>query len=215
MQRSLLTSLVPYSVCNLNFFFGSNTPDISAGDLPPLARRLERRKQPTLVLHGTIDSWDFPTVLHTPSPTQSVHRRLQQAGLHSRESIDEQDEQMNNDARPEFESPSAETEHVHAPRTATSPPSLMCSPSNLFPGVSAGCPANHPLTTAALFPIYTAAPPSVVPAPPVSPSERPSPDPSPSLWSRIRRSTSTMKARNGREPLLSSTTCSDAERATP
>jgi hypothetical protein len=185
-----------------------------------LARRLERRKQPTLVLHGTIDSWDFPTALLTPSPTQTVHRRLQQAGLHSRESQDEQDEQMNNDVRPEVESPSAEREHVHAPRNATSP---MCSPSNLLPGASAGCPAatvesmsaNHPLTTDALSPICTVALPSVFPASPVSPREHPSPDPSPSLWSRIRRSTSTAKARNGREPLLSATTCSDAERAPP
>ena len=199
MQRGLLTSLVPYSVCNLNFFFfGSTTPDIGPGDLPPLARRLERRKHPTLVLHGTIDSWDFPTALLTPSPTQSVHRRLQQTSLHSRESIDEQDAQNEQIARPEAESP-------------MSPPSPMCSPSNLLPGDGAGCPAAavKSMSTAALSPICTAAPPSV------SPSECPSPDPNPSLWNRIRRSTGTAKARNRRELLLSATTYSDAERSTP
>jgi len=58
-------------------------------DLPPLAKRLERRKQASLVLHGTIDSWDFPTTLHFPSPTQTVFHRPRHE---DRKSIDERDE---------------------------------------------------------------------------------------------------------------------------
>lgn len=62
------------------------------GDLPPLAQRLERRKQATLLQPGTVDSWDFPTTLFHPSPTQTVFHRPQLTNLESRKSIDEWDE---------------------------------------------------------------------------------------------------------------------------
>ncbi|KAI0762730.1 kinase-like domain-containing protein [Fomes fomentarius] len=45
--------------------------------LPPLTQRQERRKQPSILTHGTIDSWDFASSLPA-SPTTSVyshHRR--------------------------------------------------------------------------------------------------------------------------------------------
>ena len=61
-----------------------------AGDLPALAKRLERRKQASLALLGTTDSWDFPTTLRFPSPTQSVFHRPR---LDNRISKDERDEE--------------------------------------------------------------------------------------------------------------------------
>lgn len=78
---------------NTPFFKGAKKPSYLVGtilrDLPPLAKRLERRKQASLALHGTIDSWDFPTTLHFPSPTQSVfHRPRHDDHI----SIDERDE---------------------------------------------------------------------------------------------------------------------------
>jgi hypothetical protein len=180
-----------------------------AGDLPPLFRRLERRKQPSLVVHSTIDSWDFPTALLTPSPTQSVHRRLQQTSPDSHQSIDEQDgkedarnEQMSGGARSglidgESGSPSPETEHDIASRVASSLLPVFSPPrSNILPGAGSLATTIDPQSSLAAgpstliaFPTRTATPPSVDSVLSVSPSERPSPPSSPSLWSRIRRST--------------------------
>ncbi|KAI0257345.1 kinase-like domain-containing protein [Lactifluus subvellereus] len=141
------------------FFKNAKKPSYLVGtilcDLPPLAQRLERRKkQPSFHLRGTIDSWDFPTALLTPSPTQSVHRRLQNASLDDRKSIDKRDEKedtLNERIRGDGESPSPETEHEAA------------------------------LPTTISVPVATALS--------VSSSERASPHPSPSIWSRIRKST--------------------------
>ncbi|KAH9853025.1 kinase-like domain-containing protein [Lenzites betulinus] len=43
--------------------------------LPPLTHRQERRKQPSILTHATIDSWDFSSSLPS-SPTTSVYSRL-------------------------------------------------------------------------------------------------------------------------------------------
>ncbi|GBE78454.1 Serine/threonine-protein kinase fray2 [Sparassis crispa] len=40
--------------------------------LPPLAQRQERRRQPSVLTHGTMESWDFSTSIPT-SPVQSVY----------------------------------------------------------------------------------------------------------------------------------------------
>jgi len=78
------------------FFRNTKKPSYLVGailrDLPPLAQRLERRKQATLLQHGTIDSWDFPTTLFHPSPTQTVCHRSQSTNIDGRKSIDEWDE---------------------------------------------------------------------------------------------------------------------------
>ncbi|KAI0823117.1 kinase-like domain-containing protein [Trametes gibbosa] len=44
--------------------------------LPPLTQRQERRKQPSLLTHATMDSWDFSSSLPS-SPTTSVYSRPQ------------------------------------------------------------------------------------------------------------------------------------------
>ncbi|KAI0067946.1 kinase-like protein [Artomyces pyxidatus] len=41
--------------------------------LPPLAQRLERRPQPSLLLHGTVDSWDFTVASPTVSQRSSLY----------------------------------------------------------------------------------------------------------------------------------------------
>ncbi|KAI0961116.1 hypothetical protein AcW1_000284 [Taiwanofungus camphoratus] len=40
--------------------------------LPPLTQRQERRRQPSVMTHGTMDSWDFPGSMQA-SPTTSVY----------------------------------------------------------------------------------------------------------------------------------------------
>lgn len=159
-----------------------------AGDLPPLAQRLERRKQPSLLLHGTIDSWDFPTYLFMPSPTQSVFRRSRRTSLDGRnKSMDELDEkedapgdQVGGSIRPEDEdrscrssptSPEAALARVFTQGAESPQPSHAQSPSK---------PLFDPLSpvTSTLVPLS---------APP--PNEPVAPPPNPSLWRRIRRST--------------------------
>ena len=158
---------------------------LPAGDLPPLAQRLERRKrQPSLHIRGTIDSWDFPTVLLTPSPTQS-HRRLQHPSLAEQ---DEKYDVLNEWTRGDGESPSPGTEHDAAPSTDSPSPVRSLSPPNTSP--SAGCSAatvrSESAGTSTRAALPTAIPMPFVTALSASP-ERASPPPSPSLWSRIRR----------------------------
>ncbi len=117
-----------------------------AGDLPPLAQRLERRKQATLLQPGTIDSWDFPTTLFHPSPTQTVYHRSQPTNLDGRKSIDEwdeikEDEQAGGGALPEdgdgpklgSESLSREPSTSAVSPTVASTPSLPSAPSEPVP----------------------------------------------------------------------------------
>jgi hypothetical protein len=112
-----------------------------AGDLPPLAQRLERRKQATLLQPGTIDSWDFPTTLFHPSPTQTVFHRSP-TNLDGRKSIDEWDEIMEDeqtgagalaedDDGPKlgFESLSSKPSTSAVSPTVASTPSLPSAPS--------------------------------------------------------------------------------------
>ncbi|TFY69022.1 hypothetical protein EVG20_g3314 [Dentipellis fragilis] len=51
--------------------------------LPPLTQRLERLRQPSLLLHGTVDSWDFSTsvIPSSSSPTSSLFRRSHRASV--------------------------------------------------------------------------------------------------------------------------------------
>ncbi|KAI0304676.1 kinase-like domain-containing protein [Russula brevipes] len=150
--------------------------------------RLERRKQPSLLLHGTIDSWDFPTYLFMPSPTQSVFRRSRRTSLDGRTSMDELDEQedargdqVGGSIRPEDDdrscrsSPTSPEEAALArvfAQSAKSPqPSRAQSPSK---------PLLNPLSPVS----STFVPVSVPP-----PNEPVAPPPNPSLWRRIRRST--------------------------
>lgn len=166
-------------------------------DLPPLAQRLERRKQPSLLLHGTVDSWDFPTTYLAPSPIQSVFRR-------SRHKEDDGPNERPADAgKPKEPNPNAmnaETEHETTPPSATdSPPNAAESRSPLFPVLPPiQTPSDGPLGVGAIG--GSAAETSTTdPAPATSPISvsvsAPSdqalspPHSSPSLWRRIRRTT--------------------------
>ncbi|KAH9178921.1 kinase-like protein [Lactarius sanguifluus] len=156
-------------------------------DLPPLAQRLERRKQPSLLLHGTVDSWDFPTTLHAPSPIQSVYHRSRRKNL--------------------MPLMITETERETSPSATDSPPNAPESRSPLLPlpiqnlsnapsGVgylaTSGPPASAKTSTSLASPAPTAPPISVsvlaAPSNQTSSSSSP-PSSTPSLWRRIRRST--------------------------
>lgn len=169
-------------------------------DLPPLAQRLERRKQPSLLLHGTVDSWDFPTILHAPSPIQSVFRRLR----HSSASLDEAggpNEQAADAKQPNEPNVtmSADTEYETTLTSATS-----CSPPNAGesrPPLQPNRVPKHPPSSVGYVATSSSAdsgpenwtsPASPFIAVPVSASSNQtssSPSSSPSLWRRIRRST--------------------------
>ncbi|KAA1468513.1 kinase-like protein [Dentipellis sp. KUC8613] len=60
--------------------------------LPPLTQRLERLRQPSLLLHGTVDSWDFSTsiVPSASSPTSSLFRRSHRASVDGIDVLEEQ-----------------------------------------------------------------------------------------------------------------------------
>jgi len=128
------------------------------GDLPPLAQRLERRKQATLLQPGTVDSWDFPTTLFHPSPTQTVFHRPQLTNLESRKSIDEWDEIKED----EQTSGGALVEDGNSPKLDSESLSSMPSTSVVSPTVES-----------------TSSSPSA-PSEPMSP-----PPPNRSLWHRI------------------------------
>jgi hypothetical protein len=175
-------------------------PNFLAGDLPPLAQRLERRKQPSLLLHGTVDSWDFPTILHAPSPIQSVFRRLR----HSSASLDEAggpNEQAADAKQPNEPNVtmSADTERETTLTSATS-----CSPPNAGesrPPLQPNRVPKHTPSSVGYVATSSSAdsgpenwtnPASPFIAVPVSASSNQtssSPSSSPSLWRRIRRST--------------------------
>jgi hypothetical protein len=151
-------------------------------DLPPLAQRMERRRQPSFQLHSTIDSWDFPTTLIIPSPTQSVFP----TSLDRPESIYEQDEKDN--------VPGERTEQIQIATHGVKSPTTIrtSSPSLSKPSSDAGNPiiALHSeslstkTSTSAASPTVSAASVSA----PVSLNELVSPA-NQSLWRRIRRST--------------------------
>ncbi|KAI0281602.1 kinase-like domain-containing protein [Russula aff. rugulosa BPL654] len=128
-------------------------------DLPPLAQRLERRRQATLLQPGTIDSWDFPTTLFHPSPTHTVFHRSQPPGLDGHKSIDDWDEKEED----EQTGSSALAEVGNGPKLG--PESLSGEPS-----------------TSAVSPTVASAPSSHS-----SPSEPVPPAPNRSLWRRISR----------------------------
>ncbi|KAI0308016.1 kinase-like domain-containing protein [Multifurca ochricompacta] len=174
-------------------------------DLPPLAHRLERRKQPSLLLHGTIDSWDFPTTLLVPSPTQTVLRWSGHTSLEGHKSINEQDEkgvvpnEQTDNIEPEdsdAECLRSEMEHDTAhsadSRSSTSESALSTHPPSksdastgtgcLLSAVNSGSLSPKTSTNATLSTSRI----SVVSSSSGSPSEL---APSLSLWRRIRRST--------------------------
>ncbi|KAH9004231.1 kinase-like protein [Lactarius hatsudake] len=176
-------------------------------DLPPLAQRLERRKQPSLLLHGTVDSWDFPTTLHAPSPIQSVYHRSRP--------IDEKDgrpdERTAEAGKPKepHATTSTETERETSPSATDSPPNAPESRSPLPPlpiqnlsdapsgvgylATSAAGSGPSATSTSPAFPAPTAPPISVSVSTPSnqtsSSSSSPPSSTTPSLWRRIRRST--------------------------
>ncbi|KAI0001812.1 kinase-like domain-containing protein [Russula vinacea] len=190
------------------FFKNTKKPSYLVGtilrDLPPLAQRLERRKQPTLVLHGTIDSWDFPTTLFFPSPTQSVFHRSRRS-LDGRRNIDERDE--NGDALNEQTGGSALAEDsdatsegfgveqeqgrdTAAPSTESPPtahsPSFPSKPSSgAPPAIASGSESLYTKASSTTAISRTVASTTDSPSPP----SEPSPPPNRSLWRRIRRST--------------------------
>ncbi|KAF8482139.1 kinase-like domain-containing protein [Russula ochroleuca] len=182
------------------FFKNTKKPSYLVGtilrDLPPLAQRLERRKQPTLVLHGTIDSWDFPTTLFFPSPTQSVFHRSRRTSLDGRRNIDERDEQTGGSALAEDSDATSvdsgmeqEQGRDTAAQSTESPPTAhsLSKPSSGAPPVTASGPESlytKSSSTSALSPTVASKPGS-----PSPPSEPVSPPPNRSLWRRIRRST--------------------------
>ncbi|KAH9050453.1 kinase-like domain-containing protein [Lactarius hengduanensis] len=170
-------------------------------DLPPLAQRLERRKQPSLLLHGTVDSWDFPTTLLAPSPIQSVYHRSRPIDEKD-DRPDERTAEAEKPKEPHATTMSTETERETSPSATDAPPNApesrlplpIQNPSNAPSGVGylATSAAGSGPSTSPAFPALTAPPISV----PVSlnqtssSSSSSSPPPStPSLWRRIRRST--------------------------
>lgn len=167
-------------------------------DLPPLAQRLERRKQPSLLLHGTVDSWDFPTTSLAPSPIQSVYHRSRR--------IDEKDDtpdERTAEAEKPKEPNATETERETSPSATDVPPNALESRSPLLP-LPIQNPSNAPSgvgylatsaagSTSPAFPAPTTPPISVpVSATPLnqtSSSSSSHPPSTPSLWRRIRKST--------------------------
>ncbi|KAH8997493.1 kinase-like domain-containing protein [Lactarius akahatsu] len=166
-------------------------------DLPPLAQRLERRKQPSLLLHGTVDSWDFPTTLLAPSPIQSVYHRSRHI-----DAKDDRPDERTAEAEKLKEPMSTETERETSPSATDSPPNVPESRSPLLPlptqnpsnapsgvgylatsAAGSGLPAT---STTPAFPISV--PVSATPLNQTSSSSSPPPS-TPSLWRRIRRST--------------------------
>jgi len=178
--------------------FSSDWPP--AGNLPPLAQRLERLKQPSLLPHGTIDSWDFPTTLLIPSPTQSIFHRSHLMNRDGPEGIDEQDEKENvQEGQTGAATPGdsgglglgSKSDQIQraAARSEESPSTTDA----ISPSCDAGDPASTPnseslsaktSTGAALSSTKTT---SV--SAPVSPSGHVSPPPNHGLWRRFRRST--------------------------
>ncbi|KAI9444993.1 kinase-like domain-containing protein [Lactarius indigo] len=180
-------------------------------DLPPLAQRLERRKQPSLLLHGTVDSWDFPTTLLAPSPIQSVYHRSRHIDEKD-EKEDDRPEERKADAEKPKEPSVTETERETSPSATDSPPNVPESRPPLLPlpiqtssnaplgvgyvdtsTVGSGPPASAKTSTSPAFPAPGAPPVSVsvsatTPSNQTSSSSSP-PPPTPSLWRRIRRST--------------------------
>ncbi|KAI0004123.1 kinase-like domain-containing protein [Russula compacta] len=169
-------------------------------DLPPLAQRLERHKHPSLQ-HGTIDSWDFPTTMLMPSPTQSVFRRSRRS-LDGGNSIDKHnekedvvDEQTNSTQSPQGSSgssPSPRTKQENVapqgpeslPATrAPSPSRLSSGTHNPATGFSSWSLSAKTSTRAALPLVTSTSAQAFVPA-----NEPVSSPPIPSLWRRIRRS---------------------------
>lgn len=179
---------------------------MQAGDLPPLALRLERRKQPTLLQHGTIDSWDFPTTLFFPSPTESVFHCSRRTSIDERdEKEDVPDEQLCGGARAEDSNGlklSCGMEREQRPDVATqsaaSPPiahalSFPSKPSSgaLHLVAAFGSESLSGKTfTSAVSPTVSSTPSSHP-----SPSEAESPPPNRSLWRRISR----RKSSHGKE----------------
>jgi hypothetical protein len=176
---------------------------LPAGNLPPLAQRLERRKQASILQHGTIDSWDFPTTLFFPSPTQSVFHRSQLDG--APEGIDEQEEKedvwdektgcatledSDNGSGPNFK---MEHEQITVQDAETAPTAHVISPNKPSPDAGHPVAALNPESSSAKIstltrvtsPTATATSVSV----PVLPNEVVSPPPNQSLWRRFRRST--------------------------
>jgi len=156
-------------------------------DLPPLAQRLERRKQATLLQHGTVDSWDFPTTLFLPSPNHSVYHR---STLDSPQGIDEQDEKENEPVTPQggAQGSSGQKREQVAARSAESTHSQPPSK----PSSGAGSLVTAALTSESLstkiwrsVSLPTASATSV--SAPVPPNQLATPNPS--LWRRIRMST--------------------------
>jgi hypothetical protein len=168
-----------------------------------LAQRLERRKQASLLQHSTIDSWDFPTTLFFPSPTQSVFRHSQifDGGPKCIDELDEKDDELDEKTGGatledrDGSNLNSTTEHpqVAAQDAETAPTTDAMSPSK-------SCDAGHPITVlnSESLTAKTSTPISVAsPTPaaavtslsvPVLPNEVVSPPPNQSLWRRIRRS---------------------------
>lgn len=66
------------ALLQMSFFKGARKPSYLCSTIlrgmPPLTQRQERRKQPSLLTHATMDSWDFSASLPS-SPTTSVFGR--------------------------------------------------------------------------------------------------------------------------------------------
>lgn len=187
---------------------------LPAGDLPPLAQRLERRKQPSLLLHGTVDSWDFPTTLLAPSPIQSVFRRSRHNTIDEKDkNADDGPNERTADAGQSKEPNNAttETERETIPTSATdsppeSRPPLFQTPSNGVGYVATSAAGSRPPSAAKTW--TSPALPAPAPASSSSPisfsvsnssnqTSSSSPHSSPSLWRRIRRSTGHSDDRRG------------------
>lgn len=79
-------------------------------DLPPLTQRQERRKQPSIITHRTIDSWDF-----SQSPTTSVYSHLPMHRITAMPAEDVAEASQSQDGKSESgnssETPSENREH--------------------------------------------------------------------------------------------------------
>ena len=192
-----------------------------AGDLPPLAHRFERRKQPTLLQHGTIDSWDFPTTLFlpSPSPTQSVFHRSRRTSLDGRRSIDERDEkedertggdalsQDGNGLRLSLGTGQEQAPDVAA-RSAESPPIMRALVESFPTKPSSDAPSATGSGSESLFsnmPSSDVSPTvASTPTSPPSLSEPVLPPPNRSLWRRIRKSGYGKEAAESRSTFINS-----------
>jgi len=183
-------------------------------DLPPLAKRLERRKQASLALHGTIDSWDFPTTLHFPSPTQSVFHRPRHD---DREGIDERDEKRDVSDESTGGAPleiirnwslssTVGQDHVALESVELSPDTRALSPSKPPLGDGNSAESSSPewlfANTSADGTSMTESTPISI-SRPVSPDVPASPPPSSSLWWRRIRRRSTSQSTKDAAPLRS------------